>query len=74
MIALHKNVANCQNTLTVLTQRWRIFPQSNLMHIKTFFNMLKIKVHLKSVTFKYRFVSNGLEVRPLFKGTENILK
>ena len=21
------NVANCQNTLTVLTQRWRIFPQ-----------------------------------------------
>ena len=27
MIALHQNVANCQNTLTVLTQRWRIFPQ-----------------------------------------------
>ena len=27
MIALHQNVANCQNTLTALTQRWRIFPQ-----------------------------------------------
>ena len=27
MIALHQNVANCQNTLTVLTQRWRVFPQ-----------------------------------------------
>ena len=27
MIALHQNVANCQNTLTVLTLRWRIFPQ-----------------------------------------------
>ena len=27
MIALHQNVANCPNTLTVLTQRWRIFPQ-----------------------------------------------
>ena len=27
MIALHQNVPNCQNTLTVLTQRWRIFPQ-----------------------------------------------
>ena len=24
MIALHQNVANCQNTLTVFTQRWRI--------------------------------------------------
>ena len=27
MIALHQNVANWQNTLTALTQRWRIFPQ-----------------------------------------------
>ena len=27
MIALHQNVANCKNTLTVLTQRWRIFLQ-----------------------------------------------
>ena len=27
MIALHQNVANCQNTLTVLTLRWMIFPQ-----------------------------------------------
>ena len=27
MIALHQNVANCQDTLIVLTQRWRIFPQ-----------------------------------------------
>ena len=27
MIALHQNVANCQNTLTVLTLRWRIFLQ-----------------------------------------------
>ena len=27
IIALHQNVANCQSTLTVLTQRWRIFPQ-----------------------------------------------
>ena len=27
MIALNQNVANCQNTLTVLTLRWRIFPQ-----------------------------------------------
>ena len=27
MNALHQNVANCQSTLTVLTQRWRIFPQ-----------------------------------------------
>ena len=27
MIALHENVPNCQNTLTVLTQRWRIFHQ-----------------------------------------------
>ena len=27
MIALHQNEANCQNTLTALTQRWRIFPQ-----------------------------------------------
>ena len=25
MIALDQNVANCQNTLTVLTLRWRIF-------------------------------------------------
>ena len=24
MIALHQDVANCQNTLTVLTQSWRI--------------------------------------------------
>ena len=31
MIALHQNVANCQNTLTVLTERWRIFPQDILM-------------------------------------------
>ena len=28
MIALHQNVTNCQNTLTVLTLRWRIFPQN----------------------------------------------
>ena len=28
MIALHQNVTNCQNTLTVLTFRWRIFPQN----------------------------------------------
>ena len=27
MIALHQNVANCQNTLTVLPQRWKIFLQ-----------------------------------------------
>ena len=27
MIALNQNVANCQNTLTVLTLRWRIIPQ-----------------------------------------------
>ena len=27
MIALHQNVANCQNKLTVLTLRWIIFPQ-----------------------------------------------
>ena len=27
MIALHQNVANCQNILTALTLRWRIFPQ-----------------------------------------------
>ena len=27
MIALHQNVANCQNTLTVLTPRWRILVQ-----------------------------------------------
>ena len=26
-IALHQNVLYCQNTLTVLTLRWRIFPQ-----------------------------------------------
>ena len=25
--ALHQNVSNCPNTLTVLTLRWRIFPQ-----------------------------------------------
>ena len=25
MIALHQTVANCQNTLTVLTLRWRVF-------------------------------------------------
>ena len=30
MIALHQNVANCQNTLTVLTLRWRIFPQGGI--------------------------------------------
>ena len=27
MIALHQNVANCQNTLTMLTLRWRILFQ-----------------------------------------------
>ena len=27
LIALHQNVANRQNTLTMLTLRWRIFPQ-----------------------------------------------
>ena len=27
IVALHQNVPNCQNILTVLTQRWRIFPQ-----------------------------------------------
>ena len=27
IIALHQNVSHCQNTLTVLTQRWRIFAQ-----------------------------------------------
>ena len=30
MIALHQNVANCQITLTVFTQRWRIFPHITL--------------------------------------------
>ena len=28
MIALHQNVSHCQNTLTVLTPRWRVFAQA----------------------------------------------
>ena len=31
MIAHHQNVVNWQNTLTVLTLRWRIFPQDEWM-------------------------------------------
>ena len=27
MIALHQNVLHCQNILTVLTPRWRVFAQ-----------------------------------------------
>ena len=33
MIALHQNVVNCQNTLIVLTLRWRIFAQDVWMSL-----------------------------------------
>ena len=32
MTAHHQNVVKCQNTMTVLTVKWRIFPQEGKMY------------------------------------------
>ena len=65
MIALHQNVANCQNTLTVLTQKWRIFLQdiwisqmrmTDADTTQTWIHTYKNTIHTNMLTYIQTFI------------------
>ena len=52
MIALHQNVANCQNTLTVITQRWSTTQDNFILPAPP-----KRFHHISSTKYIFRFSS-----------------